>query len=595
MSQRQPTAPADIVELLLHQASLRPGRAAFIIHDEAGDQVALTLGQLLERSLRCAESLQQRGLRRGDRVLICLPTCPEILHTFYGVLLAGAVCVPVYPPLPGQGLDRWQARVGAIAQVAQPWGAVAPAGAQLHMAAVLEQAGPELVTVAPADLRGEQSAAPVRPQAEDLAFIQFTSGTTSRPRGVAVTHAALWANMQALVDVMDLREDDISVSWLPVYHDMGLVGHVFVPLQRAVCQHLLPPTAFARDPARWLRLVSEVRATQTTAPNFAFSICARRIPAARRAGLDLSSLRQTLNGAELVQAETLERFAAAFGPHGFSAETFRPVYGLAEATLAATFSPAGGPSVDWVDRQHLALYGEARPVYERTNGALAVVAVGQPIPAHQLQITDEQGAACAERQVGEIWFRGPSVMRGYFNNPQATQQALTPDGWLRTGDLGYMADGQLHVTGRSKETIIKRGRNYWPQDFEAACIDVPGVRPGRAVAIGLPNYHSGTEDLVLVAEVQRAELVGNPLLQERISRAIDAHTGLRPDRVELIAPGLLPKTTSGKLQRGKVRAAYEAGEVLPGSRRSAAQTVTGRARSAAQIVATRARRLLGWG
>ena len=578
-----------ITQVLVDQAARRPSAAAFSVTDPGGVTTTLTYGELLERSLRAAAGLQERGLRRGDRVLICLPTCAEVLSSFYGTLLAGGVCVPVYPPLSPRGLGRWKQRVGAISRVAQPCGAVMSREGRLHMAAVLEQHGQDLFTVSPDQVQDHRRGEAVEVEPADLAFIQFTSGTTREPRGVSVTQASLMANIKALVEVMALDQDDISVSWLPPYHDMGLVGHIFVPVQQAVHQHLMPPTTFVREPVRWLQKINETHATQTTAPNFAFSMCLRRISLVDFEGLDLSSLRQTLNGAELVQARTLEDFAEAFAPCGFSGDTFRPVYGLAEATLAATFSPPGGARVDHVDRHHLAAAGRARP----RCGGQPVVSVGVPVPGHRLRVVRPDGGDCSEREVGEVLFAGPSVMQGYFNNPQATAEVLR-DGWLHTGDLGYLADGQLFITGRVKELVIKSGRNYPPQDFEAACLDVDGLRPGRAVAFGLPNDYTGTEDLVLVVEVARADCVGNPLLTERVARAVAEHTGLRPDRVDLVQPGVLPKTTSGKLQRGKVRAAYEQGAPPPDPPPSGVAALTGGLRSTADLASAKIKRLLGW-
>jgi len=587
-------ASETITEVLVDQAARRPEDKAFSVTDPRGETTCLTYGDLLDRSLALATGLRERGLRRGDRVLICLPTCAEVLTSFYGTLLAGGVCVPVYPPLSPRGLQRWKRRVGAIARVAQPCGAIMAAEGRLHMAAVLEQHGQDLFTVSPEQLERQGNGEPELVQPGDLAFIQFTSGTTQLPRGVSVTQASLMANIQALVQVMELDQSDVSVSWLPPYHDMGLVGHIFVPVQQAVHQHMLPPTAFVRRPVSWLQKISETRATQTTAPNFAFSMCLRRIPEDERRGLDLSSLRQTLNGAELVQAETLEGFAEAFAPCGFSARTFRPVYGLAEATLAATFSPAGGARVDHVDRHALARSGRAQEVDEGGAGSQAVVSVGRPIPGHDLRVVRDDGWPCDEREVGEVLFCGPSVMEGYFNNPQATARVMS-DGWLSTGDLGYMADGELYITGRKKEIVIKSGRNYMPQDFEAACLDVEGLRQGRVVAFGVTNSHTGTEDLVLVAETAQPDCAGNPLLEERVARAVAEFTGLRPDRVDLVRPGLLPKTTSGKFQRGKVRAAYEQGEPLPGTVPMGLAAAAGGLRSVVDLASSRIRRLLGGG
>jgi acyl-CoA synthetase (AMP-forming)/AMP-acid ligase II len=594
---QQQRDPAEtIVHALVQQAALRPSRAAFTVIDLQGRATALCYGELLERGLRLATALRERGLHQGDRVLICLPTCSELVVAIYGVMLAGGVCVPLYPqPSLTRGLARWKERILAVSRIAQPCGAVVAPEGRLHLASTLEQVGEGLFAVTPAQLEEgvgtTGAAAPVRP--EDLAFIQFTSGTTRQPRGVSVTHAALMANIEALVTGMGLGPADRSVSWLPPYHDMGLVGHIFTPVCCAVHQHLMPPQRFLEQPARWLELIGQVRATQTTAPNSAYSMCVTRIPQARRRGLELGTLRWALNGAELVLAETLDRFSNTFADAGFERAAFRPVYGLAEATLAATFSsPNGGPRVDWVDRHHLAAEGMARPMPVGAGGAQAFVSVGAPIPGHELKLVNHH-RPCAEREVGEIWFRGPSVMRGYFNNPSATIEVLR-DGWLRTGDLGYSVGGALHVTGRRKELIIKRGRNYQPQDFEAACLEVPELRPGRTVAFGASNSVSGTEDIVLVAEVRDPARAADPQLVRRVISVVGEHTGLPPDRVELLQPGVLPKTTSGKLQRGKVRAAYESGVPLDASNEGLVETLTEGVRSVVDLALARVRRILGW-
>jgi acyl-CoA synthetase (AMP-forming)/AMP-acid ligase II len=503
------------------------------------------------------------------------------------------VCVPLYPPSP-RALRRWKEQALMIARVAQPCGAVVTGDAHLHLAAVLEQVAPDLFAVTPKRLgdTGRDRPATIDP-ARDLAFIQFTSGTTREPRGVSVTHAALMANIRALLEVMPLTASDVSVSWLPPYHDMGLVGHIFVPVVCGVHQHLMPPSLFSRRPERWLELISRARATQTTAPNFAYSMCARRVSARARRGLDLSSLRWVLNGAETVQAETLELFSRTFGPQGFDFRAFRPVYGLAEATLAATFSPEGGVDVDWVDRHELAA-GCARRVSPDQPRAQAVVSVGRPLPGCGIRVVREGGGPCTMREVGEIWLQGPFVMQGYFNDPQRTREVLR-DGWLRTGDIGYVDErGLLRVTGRIKELIIKSGCNYLPQDLEAACVDVPGVRPGRAVAFGLPSLTSGTELVVLVAEVGDPRRVDDPMLLERVARVVDARTGVRPDRVELLAPGVLPKTTSGKLRRRQVRQAYEAGRPLRPPRPAPVDLLREGVSSVLDVVAARVSRLMGW-
>lgn len=584
-----------ITEALIAQAARRGSRAAFTVLDLQGHSRTLSYGELLERSLCVAATLKDRGLRQGDRVLVCLPTSPELLLTLYGTLLAGGVCVPLYPPNASRGIRRWKEQLAAVGRVAQPVGAVVAPESRLHAVSVLESLGGEIFALTPEGLEARDPVHPAHalPE-EDLAFIQFTSGTTRLPRGVSVTHAALMANMRALLSVMPLSEEDVSVSWLPPYHDMGLVGHVFVPVLCSVHQYLMPPAVLLRKPAWWLQAIGRTRATQTTAPNFAYAMCARRISPAERSTIDLGSLRWALNGSEPVQADTLASFCETFGPRGFDSHAFRPVYGMAEATLAATFSPEGGIVVDRVDRSRLVEMGEARAVAPERAEAQTFVSVGCALPGHELQVVRRDGQPCAPREVGEIRFRGPSVTTGYFNNPQATAEVLR-EGWLWTGDLGYEDDrGLLYVTGRKKELIIKGGRNYLPQDIEAACLGDPAVRAGRAVAFGVTNRETGTEDLVLVAEVRDPARLRDPILLSRLARAVAHRTGLRPDRVELVQAGTLPRTTSGKLQRNTVRAAYESGRTLRAAPPPVVDTLVESARSVFDLAWVKVSRALGW-
>ena len=582
---------ALMVEALVRQAGRWPARPAFTVHGQRGAR-PLSYGELLERALAMAALLTERGMKRGDRVLLCLPTSVDLLTAIYGVLCAGGVCVPVYPPAGKVGLEAWKEQAAVITRLSQPCGAVTTQALRLHISAVLERGGRELFTLCPPRRPGRGDQAPVKAEPGDLAFIQFTSGTTRQPRGAAISHGALAANVGALRHCMGFSPEDISVSWLPLYHDMGLVGHVFTPVASGTHQHLLPPAQFLFRPARWLELISELGATQTTAPNFAFSLCARRVTPGQLSRLDLGALRVCLNGAEPVLPETVKTFQAAFGPRGFRPEAMRPVYGLAEATLAVTLSGPGPVRVDRVDRERLAAAGRAEPCQGAARG-LEISSVGAPIPGHQLAVVHPDGGPCQEREVGEVRVRGPSLMQGYFNDPVATASTLR-EGWLYTGDLGYLAGGRLHITGRRKEVVIKAGRNYAPQDFEAACMEVVGLRQGRAVALGLSNPGAGTEDLVLVAEVRDPRAVTDPGLRGRVAAAVSERTGLRPDRVLLVRAGTLPRTTSGKLQRAALASALERGEPLTPAGFRLLRGPRALARSLTEKVSARVERILGW-
>jgi acyl-CoA synthetase (AMP-forming)/AMP-acid ligase II len=596
---------ATILQALIEQADRRPKGRAFAFADRDKLGPILGYGELLERCSCAAGRLGERGLRRGDRVLVCLPTSEELLLAIYGVLCAGGTCIPVYPPLAGHGLPRWKEQVRAMARVAQPRAAIVTSADRVHMAAALAGGRAESFVLEAAELRTGKPVDPCPVAPDELCFVQFTSGTTRAPRGVSVSHGALMANIRGMLAAMPLTEADVSVSWLPPYHDMGLVGHVFTPVACGAYQVLMPPTHFLVRPLRWLKLLSELGATQTTAPNSGYSMCVHRVAREARADLDLRTLRWALCGAEMVLDETVTAFSEAYAPHGFDETAFRPVYGLAEATLAATFGPAGGARFDWVNRHRLANGDEAVPERPGAVDAQAFACVGQAIAEHEVRVVDGGGAPCRERAVGEIWLRGPSLMSGYFNDPLGTREVLR-DGWLRTGDLGYHADGMLHVTGRAKELVIKAGRNYVPTDIEAACLAEPELRRGRVVAFGLPNRHTGTEDLVIVAEVRDRRSVGRAELVQRITAAVADRAGVRPDRVDLVEPGVLPKTTSGKLQRNRVRAAYERGVPFGGATRALRSRLAEaalralpprmveRARSSAELVWSGLRRVLGW-
>ncbi|MBI5533993.1 MAG: fatty acyl-AMP ligase [Deltaproteobacteria bacterium] len=588
-----------ILESLIARAEAEPARTAFSIaaRDEIRSQ--LSYAQLVQRSLVAAGNLARAGLRRGERVLVCLPTGEDLLVTMFGVLLAGGVCVPMYPLSVGQGLERWRAQIAAIVRVAQPRGAVVLSYSRAPMAAALAERRGDSFILEAAQLKGGDPASPCLPGPTDLALVQFTSGTTREPRGVAITHGALSANVEAIVAALGLDDRVVSVSWLPPYHDMGLVGHVFTPIVCGAHQVLLPTSHFLVRPACWLRLLSRVKATQTTSPNTGYSMCVHRVPREQRAGLDLSHLRQALVGAEPVLPDTLDAFAQAFEPAGFSPTAFRPVYGMAEATLGVTFSLPGGAAVDWVARNPLAERARAEPDLPNAPGARGVVCVGAAAPGHEVRVASADGQTCEPRQVGEIWFRGPSLMQSYFNNPQATSEVFVGD-WLRTGDLGYLADGLLYVTGRLKELVIKGGRNYVPADIEAAIDGEPEVRRGRVVAFGLQNRTAGTEDIVVVAEVRDRRNVGNLEVAQRLTGLITERAGVRPDRLDLLPAGTLTKTSSGKLQRAAVRRAYEQGVALRAPTNGVwllspgLELLRGRAWAIAELGRSKARAWLNW-
>jgi 1-acyl-sn-glycerol-3-phosphate acyltransferase len=376
------------------------------------------------------------------------------------------------------------------------------------------------------------------------------------------------------------------VSWLPLYHDMGLIGAWLTCLHLGLPLTLLPPTAFLARPERWLWAIHQRRGTLSPAPNFAYELCARRVPDEALEGLDLSSWRVALNGAEPVSPGTIDRFVRRFSPCGFRREAMLPVYGLAECSVALTFPPVGrGPSFDRVARGPFQRGGRAEPAAPGDAGALEFVSAGSELPGHEVRIVDDAGADVPERVVGRLVFRGPSMTSGYYRKPEATAAITLPGGWLDSGDLAYRAQGVVHVCGRRKDLIIKGGRNLVPQEIEEAAAGVDGIRRGCVVAFGVENAALGTEGLVVVAETratdptERDRLMG--AVTERVAEAIE----VPPDQVVLVAPGVVPKTSSGKVRRTATKDLFLAG----GLGRPPGTTTGQKARLAAAVLGEAAR------
>jgi 1-acyl-sn-glycerol-3-phosphate acyltransferase len=375
------------------------------------------------------------------------------------------------------------------------------------------------------------------------------------PKGVTLDHANLLANIRAWGQAVGLTPADVIVSWLPLYHDMGLIGAWLGSLYHACPLVLMSPLDFLARPERWLWAMHQHRGTVTAAPNFAFELCLRHLDPVRLQGLDLSSWRYAANGAEPVAAGTLTRFAATFQPYGFRAEALAPVYGLAESTVGLAVSPPGrGPLIDRVQREALAK-GSALPAVVDDIHALPLVACGRPLPGHEVRIVDEAGRELPPRRVGRLEFRGPSSTRGYYRNPAATAR-LIRDGWLDSGDLAYLADGDVIITGRIKDMIIRGGRNLYPYELEVAVGGIPGVRRGCVAVFGVGVAGQGTEKLVVVAESRETDEVARQELIRRINALGVDLLGAPPDDVVLAPPHAVLKTSSGKIRRAATRDVY---------------------------------------
>ncbi|MFP2934226.1 AMP-binding protein, partial [Pyxidicoccus sp. 3LG] len=422
----------------------------------------------------------------------------------------------------------------------------------------VERARPRLgcLTVDEVSRGDDEHEVPVRPEA--LGLIQFSSGSTVDPKPVALTHAALMSQVAALEVAMPLRPESppVGVSWLPLYHDMGLIGCVLSALYYPGTLVLIPPEVFLARPALWLRALSRHKGFISPAPNFAYGLCLKRVKDEDLEGVDLSSWKHALNGAEPVSADTLRRFAQRFERWGFSARALRPVYGLSEASLAVTFPPESrGPRTLGVDAGVLARESRVE------EGTRELVSVGAPVAGFEVEVRDAMSAALPERRVGRVFARGPSLMTGYFGDAEASGRALSADGWLDTGDLGFLADGELYLTGRAKDVVIIRGANHAPQAFEEPLQTVDGVRTGCAVALGFTP--EGGEDEALLILAERAGPGVGDEAEERIRAAVLEATGVRPHTVRLLEPGTLPRTSSGKLRRAEALRRYLAGELAP--------------------------------
>src|SRR4051812_36301238 len=538
---------------------------------EEGSQAEpfFTHGGVERASARYGGALQALGARKGDRVALILPDNADFVFAFLGAIRAGIIPVPIYPPT---GLGKLAGYLeNTLHIVARSGAKILLTNAEVkRMLGTIQAQAPELQKVVAVEgiRSSREDLRPAQVTLDDTAFLQFTSGSTSRPKGVVLTHRNLAANVRAIMEQgIGIRDGvDSGVSWLPLYHDMGLIGFVIAPLYHLNTITFLPPLLFLKRPARWLEAVSRYRGSISFGPNFAYALCVKRIKESEVLGLDLSSWRVAGCGAEPIRAENLRAFADKFAPIGFDQRAFISCYGMAESTLAISFSKLGtGVTTDVVDGDALWAEGRAVPIDPESPRAAPIVQCGSAFEGHEIHVfspDDETSETpLGEREVGEIRLRGPSVTAGYFNETEKTQESFA-GGWLRTGDLGYLANGNVHICGRSKEVIIVNGRNYYPQDLEWEAGKVEGVRKGNVVAFGTLKPHNDRERVVITFETVVTGEAPLLALKGEVRRVVQQALGLTVDDVVPLAPGLLPKTSSGKLQRSKTRELYETGTLL---------------------------------
>jgi fatty-acyl-CoA synthase len=574
-----------LIDVLRYRAAHDAERTHLLItEDTEGEERSLTLtfGELYAAAQRCAAELARRGVPASGRVALMLPTSRAFFVSYAGILLAGATPVPIYPPFRADRIEEYASRQSAILNNAEVCMLLTFRRAEA-VAKLLKPRVRSLAAVADAEKlidaadKAPLSAPGVKPahltgsrarKASDIALLQYTSGSTGDPKGVVLTHANLLANMRGVGEALQLEPGDVGISWLPLYHDMGLIGAWLTLLHYGVPLAVMSPLAFLTRPERWLHAFHKHRGTITAAPNFAYELCVRKIADKDIEGVDLSSWRAALNGAEPVNPETLERFAARFAKYGFRREAQLPVYGLAEASLGVTVPPLNrGPLIDSVERETFTARGRAVPASPGDPTAIAFVSSGKPIPGHEVLIVDANGEEVPERTEGFLWFRGPSATSGYYRNEAATRelfpkQAATRESgnaWVDSGDRAYCADGEIYVTGRVKDIIIKGGRNLYPHEVEELAARVEGIRKGCIVAFGVKNEATGTEKLVIAAESRERDAAKRAAIAAAVIEKVSGGLGLPPDRVEIIPPGSIPKTSSGKLRREETKQLYLAG------------------------------------
>ena len=543
---------------------LSRSQRGLIIWEEDGEKV-YTPGELIAAAEMAGSGILRAGIRPGNRVGILAQTTPSTVLAFLGCWAAGAVAVPL--PLPMRAVDP-RAFIEQTRLRLEKVGAklLTLPGALLPMVGDLGE-GMKLAAAEELPCGGGLPATPSG--REDVALVQFTSGSTSEPRGVVLTHGSVLANARAIIRRVKIDPRDGVVSWMPLYHDMGLIGFLITALSSGCNLVLMSPQAFVADPSRWLWAISDHRATITGGPNFAYALAARVLRAGGAGEIDLSSLRLALNGAEPVDHEVLDELLSAGEPCGLRPEVPYPVYGLAEATLAVTFPrPGKRYHLDHVSRDGIETEGRAAPAEPGAEETRVMVSLGTPLDGVQLAVIRPDGAAAGERGVGEVCVRGASLMRGYWGERAATAEALR-GGWLHTGDLGYFAGGELYLVGRIKDMVIVGGRNLFPEDVERCAERVSGVRKGNAVAFGVTT-RGGKERLVLVGET-RLECVHEALQTARaVSSLVREHVGVPVREVVLVPAGSLPKTSSGKKRRFLCRDLYLGEKLQPVARSGAA-------------------------
>jgi fatty-acyl-CoA synthase len=554
----------NLIEMLEKRVS--DGTYPLTFLDRQNKECQKTAADLLEGARVFATYLKNRGLKKGDKVIILLLTSEYFTNSFFGTILAGGIPVPASPPMTFGDISKYLSNLRHILKNSEARYMITFPRIRKVIGGVLSDNNDLEELILAKDVVAEEPRSPGFPSIDpkDPAFFQYTSGTTNLPKGVVLTHRALLSNAYGIGTGIAIEPTDVGVSWLPLFHDMGLIGGMISAIYNQARLVSMMPEAFVMDPASWLKNVTRYKGTVVVAPNFAYHLCANRVSSEDMASLDLSTLKVALNGAEPIDLKTMDLFERKFAPVGFRDNVSFPVYGMAENCLAATFPRIGNRfDVEPIDRARLETEGAAVDADGDDPFPFQAVSVGFPLAGQEIVIAGQNGSPALEREVGEILVKSPSLMQGYYHNEEETAKVIK-GGWLHTGDLGFVYRERLFITGRAKEMIIKRGRNYYPYDIERAASEVKGVRKGCLAAFAIPNGETGTEDLVLVCETRETEEQRKQQIEKAIASEVLGAIGAKPDHVLLVPPRSIPKTSSGKLQRLLCRQRYLDGTLVKG-------------------------------
>ena len=559
------TQARTLTEALEYHVEHQPERLTVFMYEEQ-KEFPLSYRALWDGAMGYAAHLTRAGLLHGQMVAIMLPTCKEYLYSFYGVLLAGGVPVPLYPPARLTTIeDHMKRHVGILKSAGATIMITIPEAKPL---AYLLRAQVESLNfiLTPQEISSTQGKNfnPVHGKPGETGFLQYTSGSTGNPKGVVLSHANLMANVRAMGAAVSANPEDVFVSWLPLYHDLGLIGANFASLALGFPTVLMSPLAFLSRPSSWMRAIHRHRGTMSGGPNFAFELCLRRIPDEEMEGIDLSSWRFAFNAAEPVSPDTILQFEKHFGRFGLRKNCLSPSYGLAESSVGVAITVPGTPwRADRLDRERFTRSGEAVEAVPEDASPLIVIGCGTPIPGHDIRVVDSAGQELPDRQEGHLQFRGPSSTSGYYRNPEATKTLFGSGDWVNTGDRAYLAEGTLFLTGREKDIIIRGGRNISPYELEQAVGDLAGVRRGCVAVFGSRDAATGTERVVVLAEMRNAGSENAPSRHDDLKRMINelavSLIGAPADDIVLAPPGTVPKTSSGKIRRVAAREFYERG------------------------------------